>query len=441
MTEPLRRRLSLGGMVQFASVAINSPNLHRAGIYLVSALTSALIPFLLLPILARLLGPEGYGLVGAFTGLVTIATVLVGVSTHGILTTVYFRVDEAEFHRKLAACMWVALCSAPVLWVVSVSAARWLEPATGIPAKWYWALIGAALGQFFLSAALAVAQVRSRALQFAALQIGNSALNLSLTIALVALLTHGWEGRALAQCIATLLVGVCGLLWIGGRDGLPLKTDRRSMAQVLGFGIPLVPHSLAAAVMASADRLILIALIGAATAGQYFAAFQIAAVTSLTSLAINQAMTPWLFKSLANRSDEGDRRIVRLSYLIMAALVAQGVAVALLAGPLVWLAGGSGFEQAVPLVRILAISMTFNGAYYLFANYIFYAHKTHWLSALTLSVSVFQVVAAIAMVHLFGAKGAAWASVATNALYFLGVWVVAARLIPMPWLSALRAPA
>lgn len=418
-----------------AELAVRSPNLQRAGIYVASALTSALIPFLLLPILARILGPAGYGYIGAFTGLVSIASVLVGASTHGILTTTFFRVPEEKFRRYLAACVWTAAFSAPILWLVAVGAGPWLQRATGISSTWYWALIGAAAGQFLLSVALAVCQVRGQAGRFAALQIGNSALNLSLTIAIVVGLSTGWEGRAIAQCAATLGVGFVGLLTINRSAGLSMSTDRASVGEALRFGVPLIPHSLAAAVMGSADRLILISLVGAATAGQYFAAFQVAGVITLTSSAINQAMAPWLYRSLS-QGPGSEARIVRVTYLVLLALVLQGAVIALLADPLMRIAGGAEFVSAVPLVRILAIAMTFNGAYYLFVNYIFYAHKTYWLSAVTLSVSILQVGLTIFASRLYGATGAAWASVAVNACYALAVWLVAAKLIPMPWFGA-----
>ena len=430
-------RIATGFRILALTVAniLSSPNVQRAGIYVASALTSALIPFLLLPILARALGPSGYGMVGAFTGLVSIASVLVGASTHGMLSTTFFRVDETQFRKYLAACIWIAAFTAPTLWFVATIVGPWLERVTGVPKAWYWALIGAAAGQFLLSVSLAVCQVRGQARRFAALQISNSALNLFLTIGIVVGLSWGWEGRAVAQCVATLGVGIVGLVLINGRAGLSLSTDGTAVRKALMFGVPLMPHSLAAAVMASADRLILISLVGAATAGQYFAAFQVAGVISLTSSAINQAMVPWLFRSLAESAEGMGKRIVQVSYLVLLALVLQGGAIIILAGPLMRVAGGAEFINAVPLVRILAVSMTMNGAYYLFANYVFYAHKTHWLSVLTLSVSVFQVLLTLMMAHLYGATGAAWASVATNAVYLTGIWMLASRVIPMPWFS------
>lgn len=415
-----------------------SRNVRRAGIYVASALTSALIPFLLLPVLARALGPEGYGLVGAFTGLVAIAAVLVGSSTHGVLTTTYFRVAQEQHRRYLVACLWVAAGTAPTLWLVAFAAGPWLERLTGIGAAWLWALIGAATGQFFLSVSLAVCQVKGQALLYAGLQIANSALNLGITIVLVLAFARGWEGRAIAQCVATLGVGLFGLWLVNRGDRLPVHTDRRTLSKVLRFGVPLVPHSLAAALMGSIDRLILITLIGAATAGQYFAAFQVASVISLTSSAINQAMAPWLFRSLAQPGPNMPARIVRVSYGVLALLVVQGIVLAVLAGPVMFVAGGAEFAEAVPLVRILAVAMTLNGAYYLFTNYIFYAHRTHLLSMVTVSVSVFQVIAVLTLTRLFGATGAAWATVATNLLFAGGVWAVAARLVPMPWFSFRR---
>lgn len=429
---------ALRNMVASGVQALRSPSLRRAGIYVASALTSALIPFLLLPVLARALGPIGYGYIGAFTGMVTIASVLVGASTHGILAATYFRVAEEQFQRYLSACIWVAAISAPTFWLMAMALGPWLERATGIASVWYWALIGAALGQFLLSVALATCQVRGQARRFAALQIGNSALNLSLTIALVIGLSFGWEGRAIAQCVATLSIGLAGLIIVNRGVRRALATDRRSVSSTLKFGVPLVPHSLAAAVMSSADRLILISVVGAATAGQYFAAFQVAGVITLTSSAINQAMSPWLFRSL-NLTDPGARvRVVRVTYLVLALLVAQGATVALLADPLMRLVGGAAFAESAPLVRILTIAMTCNGAYYLFVNYIFHTHKTHWLSLVTVSISLLQIGVTIVAARLFGATGAAWASVGVNLCYVVAVWIVAARLVPMPWFGARR---
>lgn len=415
-----------------------SPNVRRAGVYVASALTSALIPFFLLPILARALGPADYGLVGAFTGLVTLAAVLVGLSTHGVLTTTYFRVEETQHRRYFAACLWVAALTAPTLWAAATLGGEVFERLTGIGASWAWALIGAASGQFLLSVSLAVCQVKGRAFVFAGLQIANSAFNLGLTLLIVVALSRGWEGRAIAQCAATLTIGLVGLFVVNRGQAPPLRTDRATVAQTLKFGAPLVPHALAAALMGSIDRLILLSIIDAAAAGRYFAAFQVASVISLTSSAINQAMAPWLFRNLSAPTDATPVRIVRVSYMVLGLLILQGVGLAALADPVIRLAGGAAFVEAAPLLRILAIAMTLNGAYYLFTNYIFYVHRTHLLSMVTVTVAMVQVLTTVALVHLIGVSGAAWAAVVVNLLFVAGVWAIAARVVPMPWFDLKR---
>lgn len=415
-----------------------SQNVRRAGVYVASALTSALIPFLLLPILARALGPADYGLVGAFTGLVALAAVLVGLSTHGVLTTTYFRVEEAKYNRHFAACLWIAALTAPTLWLVSVLSGDTLERLTGISASWAWALVGAAGGQFLLSVSLAVCQVRGRAFLFAGLQIANSAFNLGLTLLLVFAFSRGWEGRAIAQCAATLAVGLVGLFVVNLGHAPPLRTDRETVVRTMKFGAPLVPHALAAALMGSIDRLILLSLTDAAAAGRYFAAFQVASVISLTSSAINQALAPWLFRNLSTPTDATPVLIVRVSYMVLGLLIVQGVGLAVLAEPVIRLAGGAAFVEAAPLVRILAIAMTLNGAYYLFTNYIFYVHRTHLLSMVTVTVAAVQALTTVALVHLMGVSGAAWAAVVANLLFAAGVWAIASRVVPMPWFDVKR---
>ena len=71
------------------------------------------------------------------------------------------------------------------------------------------------------------------------------------------------------------------------------------------------------------------------------------------------------------------------------------------------------------------------------ANYILYEKKTYILSALTFCSALVNLGLNYWWIHKWGTIGAAYASVA-SLLLFLFSWLLAHRVHPMPWQSALR---
>mgnify|MGYP006915286945 CR=1 FL=1 len=92
----------------------------------------------------------------------------------------------------------------------------------------------------------------------------------------IAWLTHGAPSRVAAE----VLPRAAGPPSERGeqRDGLLAAASNASHVRtLLRFGLPLVPHSLAGALMAGADRLVLTGAADAEATGEYFAAYQICA--------------------------------------------------------------------------------------------------------------------------------------------------------------------
>ena len=62
--------------------------LHSGAIYAAANIASAGVPFLLLPLLTRVLGPVEYGHVVSFTLLVTLCLTVAGLNAHAALGVV-----------------------------------------------------------------------------------------------------------------------------------------------------------------------------------------------------------------------------------------------------------------------------------------------------------------------------------------------------------------
>lgn len=398
-----------------------------------SAAINATVPFIVLPLLARWLGPADFGVVGSYLALINLCTVLAGLGTHGVISVVHFKQDPRAVPAHIVAALRLLLASAlpliALLWVFGAP----LERATSVPATWIWTAGLAATGQFVVALALAVLQARGQALQFCALQVSLTLGWGVLSLLLIGAVGLGWTGRALGQLAAVAAAAALALWWLGRDGGLRPVGGPAPLAVLLRFGVPLLPHSLAAVAMASADRLLLSGQSGVEASGQYFAAFQIAAVLTVAAAAVNQAWVPWLYSRLAQPDEGKARAVVRATYVIFGLLLGGAALMALSASWLVPLIAGAQYQAAAELLPWLAPAAALSGMYYFVTNYLFYAGRTGLLSGITVGCSLVQLALMLWLIPRWEAQGAAAAVLATAALYWLAVWAAAQHAWPMPW--------
>lgn len=407
---------------------------RSVGLYLAAAACNALIPFFTLPALARWLGPAEFGRAGAFLALVNVAVVLVGLSTHGQISVIYFRDGAGRLGEAVAAAVRVMLLTSVPFAIGLAGLAHWRPDLIGVPAAWGVAVVVAAAAQFIVAVGMAVAQAREMAARYAMLQIGLSFSWSAIALGLAGGFDMGWQSRAIGQVLGAVLMAGVTLVWFN-RLGIGWRgpVDRTVLTAALRFGISLAPHSIAAALMASVDRLILKARLGAEATGYYFAAFQIAAVITVAAAAVNQAWVPWLYRVLAGSSPGERQRAVRLTYLLFLAGIAGTLLLIWLAPTLVAVMAGPAYAPAVPLLRLLAPAAMFSGMYFFVTNYLFYTERTAWLSAATVGVAGFALALIVGLVDRQGVRGAALAVLVAQAGYFLLVWRLAQAACPMPW--------
>lgn len=407
----------------------------HASIYLGATLVSTAIPFLMLPLLTRWLGPAEFGVMGTFLALVGVLAAVIGLATNGLIGVVYFRDGEQYLPSQIGASVAIALVSSlfwlGLVWILRGPLATW----TGIAPYFLWAIVIAGAAQFLLNLLLAIFQTLKRPFLFGVTQFGYSGALATATISLVSLYQMGWIGRAFAQISAAVAAILWGFGWLTRSGLLNWQPQSWPIRSSLAFGLPLLPHTLSAMAMVSVDRLALSSRAGPIEVGYYYAAFQIAMVLTVAATALNQAWPQWLYERLAQNDDQVDRAVVRATYVIVALLFMGAIGLALLADWIVPAVVGDGFEASIPLLRVLALAAACNSSYLFVTAFLFYEQKTGTLSMVTLSAAILQTVLSFALVAHWGSLGVAWATLASAAFYLVATWVVANRVHPMPWLG------
>ena len=69
---------------------------QNTGIYTLTSIINAAIPFLLLPVLTRYLTPEDYGIVSMLALLVSLASPFIGININGAISRQYYNREEVD---------------------------------------------------------------------------------------------------------------------------------------------------------------------------------------------------------------------------------------------------------------------------------------------------------------------------------------------------------
>jgi O-antigen/teichoic acid export membrane protein len=414
----------------------NKSLLSSSLVYLAANLASAALPFALLPVLTRYLGPTEYGLVAMFQALVAGLGAVVGFGVIGAIARKYYDADSSQDQLRdfIGTCIQITLGSGLVALFGVLALEGQIDAWLGLSLRWAMLAVVVATATVMVQIRLSQWQVKGEAVRYAALQTAQSGFAVALSLVAVLVWAMGAEGRILAIALAICLSALLAVWLLHRDDLLSLKLWRPTyVKEALAFGLPLMPHTLGGLFLFSADRVVINTNLGLSNAGVYAVAAQLISVMSMVFGAVNNAYVPWLFQRLKDNLPAEKLKIVRYTY-IWFGLIIVSVACAFLVGPFMTvLIAGEAFAQAGDVIGWLALSQAFVGMYLMVTNYIFFSKKTVYLSFATLLSGVTNLVLLPFMVVSFGLKGAAWAACIANGLQFVVTWWLAARLHPMPW--------
>ncbi|NMH65598.1 lipopolysaccharide biosynthesis protein [Shewanella salipaludis] len=411
----------------------------NTSVYLISNILNAAAPFLLLPLLTRWLGPEGYGKVAMFQTLIAGMLALIGINTVGAASRKYYDdMSREELGRFNFSCIYILFFTLILSIIMIFTFGDIISVFLNIQVKWIYAAIVIAFFTYIINFRLVQWQVRNKAMKYCGLQVSNALLGMLATLFLVKMYSFGEQGRVDALLYTSAifsLISVCLLI----KDKLLIITGLRYdyISEALKFGVPLTPHVFGAFLLSAADRFVINDELGVKFAGIYMVSVQVSMALAIIFDAINKAYVPWLFSRLKNCSMTGKYEIVKNTYLyFISLLVVSGCAFFI--GPLVIeLVVNEDFYMAKDVIGWLCLGQVFGGMYLMVTNYIFYEKSTTALSIVTIACGLGNLLLMLLFIGPFGVNGVAFAFVISKLIQFLVTWVLANKVYPMPWLSFL----
>jgi O-antigen/teichoic acid export membrane protein len=410
----------------------------NTSLYTASEVLNKAIPFFLLPVMTRYLSPSDYGIVATFTAYVGILCVFVGLSAHGAVNVNFFKMDKDELPSYIYNVFLILITSTIIVALVIFPFKNQISEKLSLPSMWIFIGVFIALSKFITLINLILWQAEQRARPFCAYNISKLILDVSLSIIFVVALGLGWFGRLMGTSVATAFFALLSFVFILNRGYIKFSFNFSHIRDALIFGVPLIPHVLSIWFMTSVDRLLINHLVGLTDTGTYSVGYQIGMIIGVIATAFNNAWAPFFYGKMNKVDDPGKLQLVKFTYIYFILIILSALMLALPGRLFIHLMLGPDFFESARFVFWIALSYAFNGMYFMVCLYIMYTKKTYILSIASFIVGVLHVFISFYFIKRYGAIGAAQATMISFFIRFILVWILSARVCPMPWGLALK---
>jgi O-antigen/teichoic acid export membrane protein len=402
--------------------------------YAVANVVSSGIPFLILPVLTRVLSPQDYGTLTVFSLAVTYFGAMTGLSVHGAVTIRYFEQDRYDLAKYVGACFLILMTSTAVVVGVTALALHWLDADLGIPHGWILVAAAVSGAQFVTQIRLALWQSSGKVWQFGAVRVAQAAVDASTSLILVLMLGFAWQGRALGMTTAAVAAAMFAIWTLAAERGIRFSGSAVYVGDAVRFGAPLVFHTLGGLLITTGDKLVVGSLVSLNDLGQYAVAGQVVSILNVLYDAIFKAFQPWVIQ----RSLMADQRrqVVQTIYKVLIGTTLLGIGFLFAAMLFYPLLVGERYRSGLQLVPVLVAAAVIRCGYFATAIFINIASKNEHLALNSMLSGIAGLASAALLVPYIGLVGAAYGVVIAELISFILNMRSSNRVFPMPWLRA-----
>lgn len=226
-----------------------------------------------------------------------------------------------------------------------------------------------------------------------------------------------------ARILSIAIVNVfayTGLFFVQFRKGSRFF-ERGYWLYALKFNIPLIPHYLSQTILINADRIMIEKMDSASNAGIYSLAYSISMVMTLFNTALNQTISPWIFKKIKEKKVSD---ITKVSYISMIVIGVLNIMLIAFAPEVVRLFAPKSYYEAVYIIPPVALSGLLLFAYDQFGKFAFYYEKTNMIAAATMIAAILNIILNFIAIPVFGYIAAGYTTLISYFLYALSYFIV-----------------
>lgn len=357
----------------------------EALIYILGSILAGGMPLLALPLYAHKLSSESLGEFSVFVLIVGIYNIFCGLSLHGACVRKYYQAegDVVELSKFMAAAFYLLLITSTLMALITGS--MWILDLLPFPigAKYYYfALIYVTCRYVFLIT-LGQFQAERNPQAYTLHKTVFVMLEHLLSILLIVYVGLEVDGRIAGLFVTAVVYLLVSLYVLNLKKLLTVHSKKIYMAEALNYGIPLIPHVLAAFFLINLDKIILIRYATTAELGMYYVAFTVASAVGILGETLNRAFVPHIYQNLSANTCTSLRNNNRLIMLYSFGCLLSALVYALSTTVLFENVFPSEYGPVKETMIILIAAQFMRSVYLALSSYATYEHKTYLQSVAT----------------------------------------------------------
>lgn len=406
--------------------------IKTAGIYFAARVLAAVCGLLAVAVYTRLATPEVYGV---FTLVMGAGFTIFAVFFHWIQSALLRFLPAEDGDRPVALGASLAGFAIVTLLLAVAAAIAMVFDLLPVSTELMLFAVAMAITYAALEISLAVVHARQRPTTYALMLAARAAGSVVLG-SLFLLAGYGAPGLLFGVLIAHALPALY-MAWQWRHRLVVQRFELDAVKRMAAFGLPLGVVGMAAAVIGISDRYLLALLIGVEAAGTYAAPYDLAQRSlQIVMLSAFLAISPTIFRSFElNDHSQFRANLLQQARLILVTALPIATIMAATAPLIGRLLFGAEFRDAAAVLIPWIIAATLvQGITSYYYSYCFTLAKRTVANALIVSAAAgLNIVLNLLLIPLYGALGAAFATLASFA-FVLAVTLVATRYwLALPW--------
>ena len=412
--------------------------LSESAIYGFGGVANQALTIFLVPIYARVLGADGYGVVAVVNATLSLSTMLATLALPQAFFRAYLRDADTDQDRRhalaVASALRIAVSSGFLLVFALASVPLTLVLFGGSTDELpIIALIGPIVFFDTLNLIpLSFLRAERRPGTYAAISFTRAILGSILIIAFVVVLDLGVLGVVLGSASSAVVSATIGVIALQRTRPIRFRWDTALVRRMLAFSLPLVPAAVAGWGLNLSDRYIVRAYDGFEAAGIYSSGYTAGLVISAIAVAPFTLAWGAAYWEI-HRGPEPMPVFVRV--LTVYTIVASGLALALSAvgTDAIRILLGAEFEAGRFVVPFSAFGGVLYGAYSILTTGLNLASQTRWVPVTMIGAAITSVALNLALVPAIGFMGAAISTLLSYALLAVSSAAVSQHYYPVAW--------
>ena len=398
-----------------AIISTNKKALHAGIGYTIGNILVKGISFISIPIFARLLSVNDYGIVNTVGAYVSLMSIVLGLAVHSSIKNAKIDYD-GDVTKYVSSIVLLPMLNTLLFTIIVLAFRKYLSNILALNESYLLILIVAeSFGMYMITFYNCILAIDYSYKKYMCLSIIYSLANIVLSIIFILTVCNEkrWLGRIAGTTISALFVA-CYILYNIFKKSKP-QFSGRYWKYALKISLPIIPHGLSQIVLSQFDRLMINQVIGSAEAGLYSFAYNIGTIFQVIANSLDTAWTQWFF----DQKKEEKYSTIQKTADIYCGLVSLGaIALMFISPELIIFLGGVKYKESIAVTFPVLLAMYYAYMYNFPSSIEYYYKKTNLIAIGTMMAAGVNILLNAIFIPKYGFVAAAYTTVFCYLLYY-----------------------